>query len=69
MIAVQIDSYGGPENMVLRNVATPEPGPGEALVRIEYAGVNYTDQPLTRLSTKQQQVAPSRLICSMYGNG
>ena len=43
MNAVQIDAYGGPENMVLRNIVTPEPGPGEALVRIEYAGVNYTD--------------------------
>ncbi len=43
MKAVQIDAYGGPGNMVLREVATPEPGPGEALVRLEYAGVNYTD--------------------------
>ena len=43
MKAVQIDAYGGPENMVLREVATPEPGPDEALVRQEYAGVNYTD--------------------------
>ena len=43
MKAVQINAYGGPENMVLREIATPEPGPGEALVRIGYAGVNYTD--------------------------
>ena len=43
MKAVQIDAYGGPENMVLREVSMPEPGPGEALVRLEYAGVNYTD--------------------------
>ena len=43
MKVVQIDAYGGPENMVLRDVGTPEPGPGEALVRLEYAGVNYTD--------------------------
>ena len=43
MKAVQIDAYGGPENMVLRDVPTPEPGPGEALVRLEVAGVNYTD--------------------------
>ena len=43
MKAVQIDAYGGPENLVLREVDTPEPGPGEALVRLEYAGVNYTD--------------------------
>ena len=43
MKAVRIDAYGGPENLVLREIATPEPGPGEALVRLEYAGVNYTD--------------------------
>ena len=43
MKVVQIDAYGGRENMVLRDVGTPEPGPGEALVRLEYAGVNYTD--------------------------
>ena len=43
MRAVQVDAYGGPGNLVLREIATPEPGPGEALVRIEYAGVNYTD--------------------------
>ena len=43
MKAVQVDAYGGPERLILREVATPEPGPGEALVRLEYAGVNYTD--------------------------
>ena len=43
MKAVQIDAYGGPENLVLRDIPVPEPGPGEALVRMEYAGVNYTD--------------------------
>jgi len=32
MKAVQIDAYGGSENMVLRDVATPEPGAGEAPV-------------------------------------
>ena len=43
MKAVQIDAYGGPENMVLREVPAPAPGPGEALIHLEYAGVNYTD--------------------------
>lgn len=42
MKPVQIDASGGPENLVLREVTTPEPGPGVALVRLEYAGVNYT---------------------------
>ena len=43
MKAVQIDAYGGPGNMVVREVPTPEPGPGEVLVGLEYAGINYTD--------------------------
>ena len=43
MKAVQIDAYGGPGNMVVREVPVPEPGPGGALVRLQYAGVNYTD--------------------------
>ena len=43
MKAVQIDAYGGPGNMVLREIPVPEPGPGEVLVRLRYAGVNYTD--------------------------
>ena len=43
MKAVQIDAYGGPGNMVAREVPVPDPGPGEALVRLRYAGVNYTD--------------------------
>ena len=43
MKAVQIDAYGGPGNMVVREVPVPEPGSGEALVRLRYAGVNYTD--------------------------
>lgn len=43
MKAVQIDAYGGPGNLVVREVDTPEPRPGEVLVGLEYSGVNYTD--------------------------
>ena len=43
MKAVQINEFGGPEAMRFQEVADPTPGPGEAVVSIEAAGVNYTD--------------------------
>ena len=43
MKAVQINEFGGPEMMRYQEVADPAPGPGEAVVAIEAAGVNYTD--------------------------
>ncbi len=43
MKAVLINGYGGPEVLELRDVATPEPGPGELLVEIHAAGVNPLD--------------------------
>jgi len=43
MKAVAIARFGGPEVLELIERAAPEPGPGEALVRLEYAGVNFID--------------------------
>ncbi|MGE3507893.1 MAG: quinone oxidoreductase [Vicinamibacterales bacterium] len=43
MRAIRVQQYGGPETMALVDVPTPRPGPGQALVRIETAGVNYID--------------------------
>lgn len=34
---------GGPEVMALRELPTPEPGPAQALVRVEACGVNFID--------------------------
>ncbi len=41
--AIRIHSYGGPEVMKWEAVPTPEPGPGEALIRHEAVGLNYID--------------------------
>ena len=41
--AIRIHAYGGPEAMQWDDVPTPEPGPGEALVRHEAVGLNYID--------------------------
>ena len=41
--AVQIERTGGPEVMRLVQRADPEPGPGELLVEVAAAGVNFID--------------------------
>ncbi len=43
MKAIRIHAYGGPEIMQLEELPTPSPGPGEALVRIHAASVNFID--------------------------
>ncbi|HWE24611.1 MAG TPA: quinone oxidoreductase [Myxococcales bacterium] len=40
---VRAQKTGGPEVMKLEEVQLPQPGPGQALVRIEAAGVNFID--------------------------
>jgi NADPH:quinone reductase len=43
MQALLCTTHGEPEALVLGEVATPEPGPGQVRVRIAAAGVNYPD--------------------------
>lgn len=43
MRAIRVAQYGGPEAMRLEELPTPAPGAGEALVRLEAAGVNFID--------------------------
>ena len=43
MKAVAVTGFGGPEKLALIEVAPPEPGPGEALVKLDYAGINFID--------------------------
>ncbi|UQI45214.1 quinone oxidoreductase [Streptomyces sp. HU2014] len=43
MYAIRIEEHGGPEVMRWTELPDPIPGPGEALVRLGVAGVNYMD--------------------------
>ena len=43
MKAIRVKSPGGPEALELTELPTPQPGAGEALVRVEAAGVNFID--------------------------
>jgi NADPH2:quinone reductase len=40
MKAIRVKEFGGPEVLGLEEVPTPQPGPGEVLVRMHAAGVN-----------------------------
>jgi len=43
MKAMRIHNYGAPDVMRLEDLPTPVPGPGQALVRIHAASVNFLD--------------------------
>ncbi|MFE2540770.1 quinone oxidoreductase family protein [Actinacidiphila glaucinigra] len=58
MRAIQITEFGGPE--VLRQVELPEPvpGPGQLLVEVSSAGVNYADTHLVENSYLSKATLP-----------
>ena len=41
--AIEIEAFGGPENMQLVDKPVPVPGPGEVRVRLAAIGVNLID--------------------------
>jgi NADPH2:quinone reductase len=43
MKAIRVHSPGGPEALKLDELPTPRPGQGEALVKVEAAGINFID--------------------------
>jgi len=43
MKAIRVHTTGGPEVLRLENTPDPEPGPGDALVRMEATGVNFIE--------------------------
>ncbi len=43
MKAIRIEQFGGPETLKYEDVEMPEPGPGQARVKLAAAGVNFID--------------------------
>ena len=43
MKAIRVHTPGPEENLVIEDVAVPQPGPGQALVKLEASGVNFID--------------------------
>ncbi len=49
MRAIRIEQYGGPEVLRRVDIDIPSPGPGEVLVRVACAGVNFIRSSARRL--------------------
>jgi NADPH:quinone reductase-like Zn-dependent oxidoreductase len=45
MKAIVHDTYGSPDVLELRDIATPEPADDEVLVRVRAAGLHVGDPP------------------------
>lgn len=43
MLAIRLHEFGGPEVLNHEEVPTPTPGPGQSLIRIGSAAVNFAD--------------------------
>ena len=69
MKALVIDGYGGPEVMHLREIAVPEPGSGEVLVRVAYAGINFMDIHTRQGKYRVSRSYPVRAPCTLGMEG
>jgi NADPH:quinone reductase-like Zn-dependent oxidoreductase len=54
--AIVIREFGGPNVMKLEDVATPEPGPGEVLIKVHAVSVNRTLDIKVRAGQYARQV-------------
>lgn len=61
MKALKIERFGGPEVMELVELPVPEPGPKQVRVRIESAGLNYSDI-MIREGKYIDRIAPPLLL-------
>lgn len=71
MKCIRIERYGGPEVLLRRDVAIPDPRPGEVLVRVRHAGINFMDVHTRQGKYATSQTYPVRLPCTlgMEGSG
>ena len=69
MKAITIDRYGGPEVMQLRDIDVPRPGPGEALVKVAFAGINFMDIHTRQGKYRESRSYPVRAPCTLGMEG
>src|SRR6478672_10538499 len=56
--AIQMTEFGGPEVLKLVELPAPEPGPGEVLIRVSRAGLNFADTHTRTNSYVQKATLP-----------
>jgi NADPH2:quinone reductase len=58
MRAIQMTEFGGPEVLKLVELPKPQPGPGEVLIRVTRAGMNFADTHTRTNSYVQKATLP-----------
>jgi NADPH2:quinone reductase len=58
MRAIQMTEFGGPEVLKLAELPTPEPGDGQALIKVTRAGLNFADTHTRTNSYVQKATLP-----------
>ncbi|MGI4858716.1 MAG: quinone oxidoreductase family protein [Janthinobacterium lividum] len=69
MQAIQIHEYGGPEVLRRVEIEVPKPGPGEALVRVVAAGINFMDVHTRQGKYRDSRTYPVRIPCTLGMEG
>lgn len=71
MKAVGIRKFGGAVNLEVMEVARPEPGPGEVLVKVACAGVNFIDIYMRSGAYRRSDTykTPLPMVLGMEGAG
>ncbi len=69
MRAIQISEFGGPEVMELAELPDPEPAPGEVVVEVARAGINFADTHATRNDYLAAQELPLIPGAEVAGRG
>ncbi|SAH96035.1 quinone oxidoreductase [Bordetella ansorpii] len=70
MRALAIDRYGGPDVVQRRDDApVPAPGPGEVLVKVACAGINFMDIHTRQGKYADSRTYPVRLPCTLGMEG
>lgn len=66
MKAIVLDQHGGPEALTFREIETPKPALGEAIIKVEACGLNHLDL-WTRAGTGFPTKLPHILGCDVVG--
>jgi NADPH2:quinone reductase len=48
MRAIVIQKFGGPENLVIKEIPDPEPKPGRVVIQVKAFGVNHAEMHMRR---------------------
>ncbi|GMV01139.1 MAG: quinone oxidoreductase [Burkholderiaceae bacterium] len=69
MRCIRIHDYGGPEVLRRCELPVPSPGPGEVLVRVRHAGINFMDVHTRQGKYASSRTYPVRLPCTLGMEG